>query len=40
LEINVIIIFKQKVKHSTYRPWIGSEGSRSLRLPAFKTLGT
>ena len=36
----MVIVFKQKVKQSTYRPWIGLEGSRRLRLPAFKTIGT
>jgi len=40
LEINVIIVVKQKVKQSMYRPWIGQEGSRRWRLPDFKIIGT
>ena len=40
MEINVVIVLKQKVKQSAYRPWIGPKGSRRLRLPDFKTVGT
>jgi hypothetical protein len=31
---------KVKVKQSLYRPITGIEGSRSLRLPDFMTIGT
>jgi hypothetical protein len=34
------VTVKVKVKQSHYKPWIGPEGSRSLRLPDFKTIGT
>ena len=34
--LNLYIYVKVKVKH----PWTGPEGSRRLRLPYFKTIGT
>jgi hypothetical protein len=43
LDISIIqfsLIILVKVKQSHYRPGQGLEGSRCLRLPDFKTIGT
>ena len=37
---NVIVKVKVKVKAIPLQAWIGPEGSRRLRRPDFKTIGT
>jgi hypothetical protein len=37
---NVVMVVKTKDKAIALHPWTGSEGSRSLSLPDFKTIDT